>query len=116
MLGVEERRPSQRRASLISEIYSENKGPLLGKHSGGGDAGPGQSPGKPPSAPPVPPSGPPGGGSGGGGNTVVPKIRPPPPEVLRRKIPKGKFGLLGMGKNHHPHFQIGPDCFGNVKQ
>ena len=29
---------------------------------------------------------------------MIPKVRPPPSGVMRRPVPQGKFGLLGMGK------------------
>ena len=89
MLGVEDKGPNQRRASLVSEIYSEqNQGSIIKKS--GGDSN------KPRSASGCPPVNV--GPAGGGNNTVVPKIRPPPDSVLRRQVPKGKFGLIGLGK------------------
>ena len=91
-LGVEQK-VNQRRASLVSQLYSE--GPVIGK-GGGGDAA-GNKSQQQQSATNLGASG--GGGSGGGGNNIViPKVRPPPPGVMRRQVPQGKFGLLGMGK------------------
>ena len=93
-LGVEQK-VNQRRASLVSQLYSE--GPVIGK--GGGDAAGSKSQQQQQqSATNLGASG--GGGSGGGGgnNIVIPKVRPPPPGVMRRQVPQGKFGLLGMGK------------------
>ena len=88
MLGVNSR-SDFRRASLVSEIYSEET------HAA------------PTSAPPVvtAPGGPGGTGSGivGSGNGAQTKlpapIRPPPvmPGMVR-KVPKGKFGLIGLGE------------------
>ena len=90
MLGVEDKGPNQRRASLVSEIYSEqNQGSII-KKSGGDSTKPRSASGCPPVN--VGPAG------GGGNNAVVPKIRPPPESVLRRQVPKGKFGLIGLGK------------------
>ena len=94
-LGVEQK-VNQRRASLVSQLYSE--GPVIGK-GGGGDAAGNKSQQQQQSATNLGASG--GGGSGGGGggnNIVIPKVRPPPPGVMRRQVPQGKFGLLGMGK------------------
>ena len=93
-LGVEQK-VNQRRASLVSQLYSE--GPVIGK-GGGGDAA-GNKSQQQQSATNLGASG--GGGSGGGGggnNIVIPKVRPPPAGVMRRQVPQGKFGLLGMGK------------------
>ena len=89
-LGVEQK-VNQRRASLVSQLYSE--GPVIGK--GGGDAAGNKSQQQQSGTTNL--LGASGGGSGGN-NIVIPKVRPPPPGVMRRQVPQGKFGLLGMGK------------------
>ena len=90
-LGVEQK-VNQRRASLVSQLYSE--GPVIGK--GGGDAAGNKSQQQQSGTTNL--LGASGGGSSGN-NIVIPKVRPPPPGVMRRQVPQGKFGLLGMGKS-----------------
>ena len=88
MLGVDQR-SDFRRASLVSEIYSETHGPTIGAAAGSSGAG-GGSNGNAPSKP--------------GEAPKKPLVRPPPiPPIpgMRRKIPKGKFGLIGLGKLIH---------------
>ena len=91
MLGVEQR-SDFRRASLVSEIYSETHGPTIG---GGHQAA-------------VTNSEQPSVSAGNNGKKEAsqikkPIVRPPPisqiPGIHRRKIPKGKFGLIGLGKH-----------------
>ena len=88
MLGVDQR-SDFRRASLVSEIYSETHGPTIGASGNPGNVGTnGNAPAKPM-------------GGGGGQAPQKPVVRPPPPHLIpgmRRKIPKGKFGLIGLGK------------------
>ena len=92
MLGVDQR-SDFRRASLVSEIYSETHGPTIG------------------GAGPVPPTtqattagsntgnnGRKASGSAAPGQVKKPIVRPPFQPGMRRKIPKGKFGLIGLGK------------------
>jgi len=92
MLGVNERRDF-RRASLVSEIYSEKSQPVATNPAATNNG-----------ASVVKPGGPGAGLVGAGGNvpggkppTVIPK--PPVPYVPGlRRVPKGKFGLIGLGK------------------
>ena len=100
-LGVEQK-VNQRRASLVSQLYTPEV-PVNGK--GGGDAAGSkaqqqqqqqQQQQHQQSATNLGASG--GRGGGGGNNIVIPKVRPPPSGVMRRPVPQGKFGLLGMGK------------------
>ena len=78
MLGVVNERSDFRRASLVSEIYSETQqqsaGPVV--RPGGGNK---DGKGKPPSA-------------------AAPKVPTPYIPGMRRAVPKGKFGLIGLGK------------------
>ena len=80
MLGVVNERSDFRRASLVSEIYSETQqqsaGPVV--RPGGGNK---DGKGKPPSA-------------------AAPKVPTPYIPGMRRAVPKGKFGLIGLGKTH----------------
>ena len=88
MLGVDQR-SDFRRASLVSEIYSETHGPTIG---GGGNGTSHQ-------ATPVAVSNSGNNGRKASSSAITqvkkPIVRPPP---MHRKIPKGKFGLIGLGK------------------
>lgn len=90
MLGVDQR-SDFRRASLVSEIYSETHGPTIG---GGGNGASQQ-------ATPVAVSNSGKNGRKASSSAITtqvkkPIVRPPP---MHRKIPKGKFGLIGLGKS-----------------
>ena len=85
MLGVNERKDF-RRASLVSELYSEthqsNTGPATTVVKPGGASGGGAK-----------------DGIGGGNPKPAPAVRPPHYiPGMRRRVPKGKFGLIGLGK------------------
>ena len=82
MLGVESR-PDFRRASLVSEIYSESQNAASTVPTTTSAAAT-SAVSKAPKPPPV---------------------RPPPIPGMRRKVPKGKFGLIGLGERRF--------CFSN---
>ena len=82
MLGVEHR-TDFRRASLVSEIYSETHAPTS---SASGIAPALQQAAAAPGANP------------NNGAKLPASIRPPAVMPgMRRKVPKGKFGLIGLG-------------------
>lgn len=79
MLGVDER-TDFRRASLVSELYSESPGPggILSTAAAAAAAAK---------------------NVGGGKKKSLVTVRPPPIPGMRRQVPKGKFGLIGLGKD-----------------
>ena len=94
MLGVNERKDF-RRASLVSELYSET-------HQSNAGSGPSAAIVKPGGAPNMNPgaSGASGPKDGAGGSNPKPAPVRPPHYIpgMRRRVPKGKFGLIGLGK------------------
>ena len=111
MLGVNQEGGNFRRASLVSEVYSETR-PVVATPAPPPAPAPnpknGTSSGRPEyggrEATSVIKTGPmaKGGGGSGDGKPSKPPVNPnkPVPYVpgMRRAVPKGKFGLIGLGK------------------
>ncbi len=115
MLGVQDERTGMRRASLVSEIYSEGggiSGGILGAAAGGQQQQ--QPPPPPPTAPPMSGNGAghgqQGGGGAGGGEGPPKKPVVKAPTVfpgMRQTVPKGKFqGLIGFSKTELPSISL----------
>lgn len=99
MLGIDQR-TDFRRASLISEIYSESHG-TSGSASAAAAATGGPSTSAAAGSKP---------GGQNGKKTLV-AVRPPPPiPGMRRRVPKGKFGLIGLGKTRSKDDKVVPFC------